>query len=158
MTQNNHDKFLSHLDASSSAVWTVAKMLNGKGYNVSVPAHTRAKTHDEWKQHADGGDIFISQRIEVKQLGIDFTGSTDWPFGSRFIVCAKHAFDRATPRPYAYIILSRAGTHAATVFCSDSESWYVEERADSRYKNVRQEFYFSPIHLVRFFCIPTQLP
>jgi hypothetical protein len=150
VTHDNHQKFLSHLDNSSSAVWLVAEMLNGRGYDVSIPPNTRAERHSDWQNHADSGDIYIRQRIEVKQLGVAFTCAEDWPFRDKFIVCAKHAFDRATPKPYAYIIVSKCGGHAASVFSSNSASWTVDTRVDSRYEGVEQEFYFSPVADVKW--------
>jgi len=99
--------------------------------------------------------LFVHQRVEVKQLSANFTGAKDWPFGCKFIVCAKHAFDRARPKPYALVILSASGEHAAVVFASDARSWTVETRCDRRYESVTQEFYFSPMELVRFFPMPS---
>lgn len=150
----NHDRFLSHLELSKEAVWQVAKMLSDRGYNVTIPSAAKAAKHEEWKQYADNGDLYVSQRVEVKQLSADFTGAADWPFGTKFIVCAKHAFDRATPKPFAYLIISRSGKHAAAVFCSDASKWAVESRTDKRYAGVSQEFYFAPMETVRFFAMP----
>jgi hypothetical protein len=150
----NHQKFLSHLESSSQAVWSVAEMLNHRGYNVTIPTATRAEAHGDWKMHADSGDLFINQRVEVKQLTVEFTSADDWPFGRKFIVCAKHAFDRATPKPYSFVILSSSGRHAAVVFATDSRTWTVETRTDRRYDNVSQEFYFSPMDRVCFFPMP----
>lgn len=154
-TEGNHQRFLQHLSESGGAVWEVAMMLQDRGYFVSVAPTSKAARHEDWKQHADQGDLFISQRVEVKRLGVDFTGQEDWPFGDKFIVCAKHSFDRAFPRPYAYVILSSSGQYAATVFTSDCDKWTVEQRTDKRYENVSQEFYFCPFHLVRFFRMPS---
>jgi hypothetical protein len=67
-------------------------------------------------------------------------------------VCGRESFDRARPKPYGYVILNRAGTHAAFVRASDSAQWRVESRRDSRYQgDLAQEFYFSPLPLVQFF-------
>ena len=153
----NHRKFLSHLDNSADAVWRVAQMLSGRGYSVTVPAASRARVHGEWQDHADAGDLYISQRVEVKQLGAEFSSASDWPFGKHFIVCAKHAFDRARPRPHSYVILSASGNTAACVLGSDHKNWYVEKRKDRRYEGVEQEFYFSPLEMVQFFQMPKDL-
>lgn len=152
----NHRKFLNHLNDSSKAVWTVARMLSCRGYGVTIPATSKAESHSEWKKHADGGDLFISQRVEVKQLGVEFTSAQDWPFGRKFIVCAKHAFDRAQPKPYAFVILSASGSFAAAVFATDRKYWTAEKRRDGRYENITQEFYFCPMETVQFFQMPDQ--
>lgn len=157
---SNHQKFLEHLDASDGAVWIVAKLLHKRGYTVEVPAVSRAEKHEDWKDHADSGDLYITnsrlgivrQRVEVKRLSVNFSSKTDWPFATKFIVCAKHAYDRAIPKPYAYIILASEKKHAACVFSSESTDWYVESRTDARYDPpVTQEFYFAPIDTVTFF-------
>lgn len=147
---DNHKKFLTHLDDSQSAVWLVAEWLNNRGYDVTINATKKAPSHDDWKNYADNGDLEIKQRIEVKHLSAEFTCMDDWPFGNKFIVCAKHAFDRAKPKPYAYIILNNKKTHMALVMGATSNSWFSEIRKDSRYNQVDQEFYFCPINEVKF--------
>jgi hypothetical protein len=153
---SNHERFLSHLDASIDAVWQIARFLSSRGYNIEVPAASRASKHEDWRNHADCGDIYISQRVEVKKLGVSFASRIDWPFEDKFIVCAKHSYDMAIPKPYAYIIVSQDGSHAATVFSSDADKWYVERRKDSRYENVEQEFYFAQLDTVKFFPLGIQ--
>lgn len=148
---DNHEKFLEHLDASEEPVWLIARWLSGRGYSVQVPAASRANKREDWKDHVDSGDLYISQRVEVKQLSVNFTSRSDWPYRDDFIVCAKHAYDNATPKPYTYIIVSADSSHAAAVMCLDSGKWYTGIREDSRYKGVKQEFYFAPLDTVRFF-------
>lgn len=146
----NHQKFLGHLRDSVEGVFFAAKWLHSFGYDVTVKPSTEAETHADWKRHADGGDIFIQQRIEVKQLGCTFTES-QWPFGEDFIVCAKHSFDRATPKPYAYLYISADQGCVAVLKSETSGSWEVKKRKDSRYEGIEQEFYFAPLEHVRFF-------
>lgn len=146
----NHQRFLEHLRESVSGVFFAARWLHSLGYDVTVKSSTEASSHSEWKQHADGGDIFITQRIEVKKLGRVFTENS-WPFGSNFIVCAKHAFDSAKPKPYAYIYLSSDERCVAVLKSDTSSRWRVDQRKDSRYDNIAQEFYFAPMDCVKFF-------
>ena len=146
----DHLTFLKHLDQSHSAVWRVAQWLQERGNRVVVTPITKSATHQEWKDHADDGDLYIQLRVEVKKRGLEFTGREDWPHGDKFIVCAKHAWDRAKPKPYAFVILNKSMTHAAIVTADTRSQWTVEERTDSRYIQYRQEFYFIPIDLVRF--------
>lgn len=154
-TNNNHSRFLRHLDDSADAVWLVSRFLSRRGYGVTIPPTSRAVAHNEWEACADNGDILITQRVEVKRLGVDFTCREDWPFRDKFIVCAKHSFDRATQKPFAYIILSANMVNASAVFSSDSRCWTTEKRTDRRYNGVTQEFYLSPLDKVRFFNIAT---
>lgn len=151
MTDTNHSRFLNHLKESESTVWTIAEWLNGKGYNVTIPASSAAPTHGEWKSHADNGDLYINQRIEIKHLGVSFSTKSTWPFGKKFIVCAKHSFDRATPKPFAYIIVSNDKKAMAIVMVTSCAYWAIESKKDSRYNSVDQEFYLCPLEHVKFF-------
>ena len=120
------------------------------GYPVSIPPTFVAPSHEEREEYADDGDLYVGQRVEVKRLGVEFTGRADWPFGSKFIVCAKHSFDRAKPKPYRYYYLNKSETHAAIVMGSSHKSWYCETKKDSRYEDMVQDCYMCPMHLVKF--------
>lgn len=145
----NHNKFLSHLKCSSEAVDFARRWLVDQGYDVLQKAVRSAPDASQWEEYADDGDLYIQQRIEVKKLGVKFT-PTHWPFGAKFIVCAKHAFDRSKPKPFAFIILSSDLACAACLRSSTKERWSVEKRKDSRYESVTQEFYFAPLECVDF--------
>ena len=150
MTENHH-RFLWHLKQSDSAVWSVAHWLNERGYHVKINASGRAPNASEWDRYVDIGDLEVSQRVEVKHLSAEFTCSDDWPFAPDFIVCAKHSFDNAVPKPYAFFYLNKATTHFAIVRSESRKNWTVASRTDSRYQNgVRQDFYLCPLNLVRF--------
>ena len=89
---DNHKKFLSHLDNSTEAVFIAALYLHKKGLDVRINAMQRAKSHKDWKNCKDDGDMYIykndkTYRIEVKGLSCDFTNASDWMFRD-FIVCA----------------------------------------------------------------------
>jgi len=146
----NHEKFLAHLSDSQAAVWRVAMWLQKSGYSVTVSPLKYAKNRDEWKECVDDGDIYINQRVEVKRLGVNFSSEHDWPYHEKFIVCSKNSYDRAVPKPFAYICLSSDMGHVAIAMAKDSESWYVETKSDGRYENVSQEFYLSPLCKVKF--------
>jgi hypothetical protein len=156
MMTENHSKFIGHLRESKAAVWLVAQWLNSKGYSVKVNPIREAPEHAKWEGYADDGDIEISQRVEVKRLSSEFTSAHDWPHGRHFIVCAKHSFDRAAPKPFAYVYLSKSGTSAAVVIGSTKGSWYAEKRRDQRYSDVYQTFYFCPLEHIKFISLPAQ--
>tara|TARA_X000001382_G_C3140483_1_gene169407 strand:+ start:486 stop:944 length:459 start_codon:yes stop_codon:yes gene_type:complete len=142
---NNHIKFLEHLDESKNAVFKCAEYFYKKGIPVEIQPMQKAKRHKDWKDHTDDGDLLISQRIEVKNVSADFTSENDWKFGNKFIVCAKHSWDMAQLKPYAYMIVNKNKTHVAIVYGKTKKHWFVEERTDKRYDNVKQEFYFCPL-------------
>ena len=149
---SNHQRFLSHLRASNEAVARVAQWLAEQGRDTLIKGTHYAGDHEEWQSFADGGDLFVLKRIEVKRLSVDFSGADNWPFGDKFIVCAKHAFDRAREKPEAFIILSQDMTHCAVVPAATSDFWYEENRTDSRYSGAEatQTFYFCPLDKVQF--------
>lgn len=146
----NHRRFLQHLRGSEAARWQVAHWLTGRGYTVQLQGMKEAPTANQWLEYTDIGDIHVSMRVEAKQLTRDFTCREDWPFGKNFIVCGKNSFDRAQPKPFAFVILNPAGTHAAFVLASGWKQWRVESRRDSRYNGVEQEYYFAPLDSVVF--------
>lgn len=151
---SNHNKFLKHLDDSTKAVFLVAKHLYLKGFDVRINALKKAKKHSDWKKYKDDGDLFIfhnkkSYRIEVKGLSCDFTNKNDWCFKD-FIVCAKHSFDNANPKPYAYFILNKKRTHCAIVKETTSDNWNIVSRKDNRYENVVQYFYTCDLNKIEW--------
>jgi hypothetical protein len=150
MVDTNHSLFLKFLDESHAAVWRVAGWLKERGFPVVVMPITKAKTRSEWQDHSDSGDLYIQQRVEVKRLTANFTGQHDWPFGDKFIVCSRHSFDRAKPKPYAYVILNSDMTHAAIVKTDTRDKWTVSTRTDSRFVDHTQEFYFCPLDNIKW--------
>lgn len=147
--EENHKKFLEHLENSTESVFIVARYLHKKGLDVKIKAVQKAKKHEEWKQYKDDGDIFVYKngipyRIEVKGLSCNFTSDKDWKFKD-FIVCAKHSYDSADPIPFSYMILNKDKTHIAIVKTTSYPLWDVVVRIDSRYENVKQEFYTCPV-------------
>lgn len=134
-------KFHKHLDASHDAVWNAARWLQSIGRQVVIMPSSKTPTHAEWKQHADTGDLYIQQRIEVKRRSKHFSGPIDWPHGDTFFVCAKHSWDRAKPKPHAYMIFNKDMTHVAIVLGDSHPEWSVINKEDSRYVGYRQDFY-----------------
>lgn len=148
--QRNHDRFLSHLDDSEVAVRRVAELWLQAGVGVRLAPARKAATRSDWESAIDAGDLFVEHRIEVKRLSVHFTSLQDWPFGRHFIVCSKNSFDRAFPKPWAYLTFNETMTHYAITKTTSQRHWYVEVREDSRYENVEQECYFCPLEYVRF--------
>jgi hypothetical protein len=155
-----HEKAVEAMRASDRCVFIVAEWLHGLGYSISVPAVTFAKRHEDWKHHADKGDLFIRHlkrprgyawhKVEVKGLTYDFTGAQDWPFresmgfhSDQYIVCTKHQWDRADPKPVAYISLSRDREYAAILTTADTSSWRVEDVTHTRQDGRTQAKYIT---------------
>ena len=151
MSAEHHTKFLQGLKASRVAVWLVARWLVDHGYTVTVNPTSYAPKHDDWREFADEGDLLINgHRAEVKCLTANFTSVDDWPFDD-FIVCAKHAWDNADPKPYRICYLNNAMTHFAALDCLKTCSqWTWRIVKDSRFDDREQKNYVCDKTLPQF--------
>jgi hypothetical protein len=153
LMKHSHKVFLRGLEASKASVWLVARWLSEHDKIVVIPPTRKAPRHEDWKDYADSGDIWVIskrkwKRIEVKGLGYDFTSAEDWPHRD-FIVCAKHAWDRASIPASAFYYVNPAMTHMAMVNPSDREGWIVRDVTDGRH-GVTQATYICSVAAVRF--------
>jgi len=146
---DNHPKFIGNLRTSEEFRWLAAQWLNKKGYSVKVPVLREAPSRDDWEEYTDEGDLEICRRFEVKGISRVFTCAEDWPFGGKFIVCAKHSYDRSAPKPMGFMVVSADRIHAAVANCTDSPTWWVERKLDSRYGE-EQDFYISALDRINF--------
>ena len=155
--QEDNRRFVQHLNASQQAVWEIAQWLSAKGKVVTIPPTKVTPSYEERMNFVDEGDIYMSdklgdegQRVEVKHLGTQFTGAEDWKFGDHFMVCARHSYDNAVPKPYLYIYLSKEKTHIATLKGDTHAQWTVKTYKDKRYQDMTQEFYIAPTSILKF--------
>lgn len=149
----DHQLLLKHLLQSEPARVKVACWLTQKGYPVflePLPLGWRESTYENRMVFTDSGDLMVGFRVEVKQRSFHFTCREDWPYPGGMIVSARHSFDNAKPKPYAFVHLNGAGTHCAMVRASSASCWKVARHKDSRYANVEQENYVVPLDRVVF--------
>lgn len=139
--------FVDDLRDSQIAVDVVARHLSGLGYPVHVnPVQVRPDPSVR-AEYADKGDLVISQVIEVKhRKELSFTGKADFPYPS-IIVDVCHTFDRARPKPYAYVILNKPMTVAFVIRSATRARWFKTEKFD-RHANRTRSFYECPIEHV----------
>lgn len=155
MDSGNHQIFLENLKESERVRWLVAQWIMSHNFPIQMFPTEYAPTYEEWKRYADGGDIYFLidrewKRAEAKGLSADFTCLEDWPFDD-FIVCQRHSFDRARPKPTLYVCLNKARTHVAYHWVRNTRNhWWVEERDDRRYEDYRREYYICEPEKVRF--------
>lgn len=146
--------FVQDLMDSQAAVDVVATYLRGRGYDVNVPELVVRPDASQRAQYSDGGDIQITQRVEVKHRKmLDFTSAASFPYPT-IIVDVKHSYDRAAPKPYAYLILNRSMTTAFKVYGRTRPQWIVTRKLD-RHAGREREFYECPIKLVETIQMPT---
>lgn len=149
--------FVADLQASDRIVLRVAQWLRQRGNTVAIPP-VRVRPHvDQMSAYADDGDLYLVkidpcrvvtlERVEVKGRSLNVTTRTDYPYGT-VIVDVAHAWDKADPKPVAYIIVNHAETHCAVVRQATAEAWVRTERFDAA-KN--RSFYECPATRVSFF-------
>ena len=148
--------FVDDLKRSQSSVWMVARWLNERGYNVVVRPLRIRESVEQMAEYGDLGDLEIIQRVEVKQREVAFTGATDYPFPT-VIVDVAHTWDRARPKPHAYIIVSQDKSTAAIVMGASFSQWVKVERFDAAKKRNRT-FYEAPLSVVRFVRLGEAVP
>jgi hypothetical protein len=146
----DHERVMTHIKESQSSVWKIAQWFTNKGYPTLINPTQYAKTYEDRLNAIDSGDLYISMRVEVKQLGTTFTGKDDWKYKTKAIVCAKHSFDKAFPKPFMYVLISANKVNAMFIKADTRQHWCVEEYTDSRYENMTQLFYVCPIEHIRF--------
>ena len=144
ITKNN--KFAERLHRSEAARQFVTDWYRKYGIQVDEPDLEVAPDYQDRLLYVDGGDMFILLndwvKIEVKHRpNIKFTSAKDFgrPVAGIFkpfpdlIVCAKHSFDRADPKPRLYIHLNADMSHAAVVYSRDWQRWTVRTVPDPYY-------------------------
>lgn len=140
--------FIEDLRKSQEAVRVATQWLSAKGYPVIVrPTFERPDT-DAIAEFSDHGDLEIVQRVEVKRrVGLDFTSKDDFPY-STLIVDACHCFDKAHPKPYAYIIFNKDMSAAFVVNTKETmKEWKTTRRHDAK-KARDRSFYECPVSLL----------
>jgi len=141
--------FIDDLRESKEAVSVAAQWLAGKGYAVIVrPTFERPST-EQMAEFADDGDIEIVQRVEVKRRkSLTFTSKEDFPYDT-IIVDACHCYDKAHPKPYAYIILNREMENAFIVDVKHTFHKWRRVNKQDRLKGRKRSFYECPISIVQ---------
>jgi len=141
--------FIDDLRESKEAVTIAAKWLSDQGYPVIVRPTFERPSAEQMSEYSDDGDIEIVQRVEVKRRqNLTFTSKEDFPYDT-LIVDACHCYDRAHPKPYAYIILNREMTKAFVVNVRDTHQLWKRVKKNDRFKGREREFYECPISAVR---------
>ena len=153
MSLSDYDKndpsFIDDLRKSKDAVAIAARWLSASGYPVIIRPTFERPSAEQMSEYSDDGDIEIMQRVEVKRRqGLTFTSKKDFPYET-LIVDACHCYDKAHPKPYAYIILNREMTKAFIVNVRETHSLWKRVEKNDRFKGRMREFYECPISAVQ---------
>jgi hypothetical protein len=140
--------FIEDLRKSRASVETVARWLSSKGVPVIVRPTFERPDASRMSEFSDDGDLEIIQRVEVKQRpNLDFTSKDDFPYPT-LIVDACHCYDNAKQKPYAYVIVNRAGDVAFVVYVRDTRAKWLRVKKHDKAKQRDREFYECPMELV----------
>ena len=146
--------FVRDLQASQKHVQIVAAWLISKGLTVDVlPIKIRPDVN-QMNEYADDGDILVSKyngkkhRVEVKQRKLKFTSIHDFPYPS-IIIDVAHTWDRADPKPAAYILTNIDTTVAIVIKSKTSNKWIRKQKWD-RFKKRNRIFLECPVSFGEF--------
>lgn len=150
-----HQRFLERLAASSRAVFVVARLQHERGRTVEIAPLRFAPTAADAKDYLDGGDLFVVRRnrIEVKHLGVSFTGRDDWPHPHVFV--SNEAKVERSPDVFAYVSVSKDLGCIAIIDHATRPDWYVVEGLVRNTGNIERN-YACPLRLVTFETIPAE--
>ena len=144
--KQTHQGFLAALEKSQQSVCAVAVYLTRLGQTIQMNGLQKAPTPQQRDAFRDLGDLHILKRLEVKQRTIDWTCRYDYPF-SDFLVTGKSSFDQGE-KPLGFIILNRAGTHAAMINCDTRHQWSV--RSVRHPRDTEAETYVCDLNIPRW--------
>lgn len=142
-------QFVDSLMQSASCVSAVAAWMLRNNCDVLIRPTVVRPDFDSRNEYADGGDIEIRQRVEVKQRSIDFTSADDYPYPT-VIVDEKYKVDRiARGKLWGYLIVNKSGTHVCCIKPDSKSAWVVESKYDKK-DGQQREFYVCPKRLCLF--------
>ena len=142
-------EFLSALDMSNKSVLLIASWMASENCDVVIKPVVARPSFDSRNEFADGGDIEIRQRVEVKHRFLAFTNADDYPYET-VIVDERYKIDRIPKaRLYGYVIVNRDCSHACFVMPQTISHWQIEQMFDKKDRQYR-EFYVCPKELCSF--------
>lgn len=147
--------FVADLKESDRVVDLLRADLEAQGFPVRKP-ELRIRSESDARsgrirQWADDGDLFVGDhRIEVKQrVRMEFgEDGKDYPYPTVFVdVC--HAFDRADPKPFAYVFFDAKCENRFVLFPGDGD--FVRVTKWDRFRKRERNFYEAPRDRIRAF-------
>lgn len=98
-------------------------------------------TRREWKNQAD---IWVGPyRVEVRSVARQFVGAVDWD-GDLVPIDPIWKFDGKTPRPFAYIIVSRPSQAKLVVWTQKKKGFVVQKDVRDRKRGTTDDWYMVP--------------
>jgi hypothetical protein len=155
MGAGQHAKFIERLRGSKRGVFAFAYWLSARGHWIEIPSTEEAPTAADHPDYIDKGDLFAWKagfgrklRIEVKTLGITFSGKGDWPFSEVF-VSSVASVDRSLEEVHAWVSVSHDLAAAVIVKQTTWETWTIKTGLVSNTGNVESN-YACPLEEAKF--------
>jgi len=149
VNEKNDPYFVDDLKKSDYCTRKIVAWFRKMGHNAVAKKMAIRPTIDEFADYSDQGDIFVGEkRVEAKQRMIDFNSKEEFPYPT-IIVDATHCWDKATPKPYAYVLTNKQMTCCLIVRGSTRKDWTERQKWD-RFKKRMRSFYECPIILTEF--------
>jgi hypothetical protein len=155
MGADQHAKFIERLRGSRRGVFAFAYWLSARGHWIEIPSTEEAPTAADHLDYIDKGDLFAWKagfgrklRIEVKTLGITFSGKGDWPFPEVFVDSVA-SVDRTLEEVHAWVSVSNDLAAAVIVKQTTSATWSKTTRLNRNTGNA-ETFYAAPLEAVQF--------
>lgn len=141
--------FVDDLRRSQRWPVVIAHWFQKRGFDVIIRGQRIRPSADERFAFADGGDLHVLQRIEVKHRpDIDFDSVESFPY-DEIIVDVAHSWDKARPKPFAYFIVNASGTGAFIVYGRFEREWR-RGRCFDNHAGREREFLYCPMRLVKY--------
>lgn len=142
--------FATDLLDSQNHVRRVASWLCDCGFRVEMKPMRLRPAVEQMKDYSDDGDLEVGGkgRVEVKQRKFGFSSKESYPYSS-VIVDVAHAWERANPKPFAYIITNEDCTACLVVKGITFSSWTKIRKWD-RSRGRDRTFLECPLRLCKF--------
>lgn len=151
--EKNDPHFVKDLKKSDLHVKKVIKWLKEKGFDAKRKPHGVREKIEDMSKFSDDGDIEVTvdgkkERFEAKQRFLKFSSKKTFPYKT-LIVDTAHTWDRANPKPKAYVITNDICSCCFVVKTETFKYWIKKRRWDSKKKRMRT-FYECPIEHAKF--------
>tara|TARA_R110000796_G_scaffold252537_2_gene387457 strand:+ start:4130 stop:4591 length:462 start_codon:yes stop_codon:yes gene_type:complete len=122
MASKTYDQFAKDLEASRSAVLSVAGYLQGIGRLVTLPQHYLTPTEGERFDYQDSCDLFVGTPHQVKHSSRDFCSVED--FGFQMVTVDEwYKIERQLSPPAGYWIVNASLTGGIFVPWKTKKHW-----------------------------------
>jgi hypothetical protein len=129
MASKTYSNFVRDLEASRKAVLSVASFLQGKGRDVTLPAHHVTPSEEERYDYQDSGDLLVAQKHQVKHSTREFDSLEGFGF-SMITVDEEYKIEKQICPPAGYWIINKSMTGGIWIAWTTKKHWDVYKSKD----------------------------